>query len=219
MLRGGQGHRVIVAFVNGIGKAHRCGVAAGDILISIDGRRICTDLSAEQIQSCIRPPTILVFMGFVGKLKAEVRLNHRVPSCGVSDGKPFQWGSAPVQISDQVVFRPNAASLFLATQHEERHRQASQANYHAGICVDDDGSLVEDCNTTLQERVEDLPQSRCFEMYEIRHEEARSVVQRALSRALSRCKHEAQESANAADSQDPASSDPDCQDLVSTANL
>jgi len=70
---GGRGH-VVVASVRDGGNAYREGIQAGDRLVAIDGRKDFLGMTAEAVNDRLRAPTVLVFLGFVGKKHAEVRL-------------------------------------------------------------------------------------------------------------------------------------------------
>mmetsp|Transcript_93568 Transcript_93568/g.165537 ORF Transcript_93568/g.165537 Transcript_93568/m.165537 type:complete len:645 (-) Transcript_93568:127-2061(-) len=117
LIRGGAGRRVIVTAVTEDGKAHKAGVKAGDVLVSIDGKKDFVDKTADLIHTELRAPVMLVFMGFVGKLQAEVRLNYAEKVAGMASQQQVVFGrpDAPVQVIDEVVFQPSAAPLFLTT--------------------------------------------------------------------------------------------------------
>lgn len=117
-LRGGNGKRVVVNAVMEGGIAARAGVKAGDVLVSIDGNKDFMERSAAELHSSLAPPVMLVFMGFVGKLQAEVRLQHKQKSCGLPTQDEVFLGSRdkPVRVSDEVIFRPCSATLILATR-------------------------------------------------------------------------------------------------------
>jgi len=119
-LRGGDGRRLMVASVKRGGLADQAGVKSGDVLVSIDGKKDFTNMSAFAVQRSLRSPVTLVFMGFVGKLQAEVRLNNKELSCGLSSQDQVAVGrpGAPVQVLDEIVFQPTNATLFLAVQPE-----------------------------------------------------------------------------------------------------
>eukprot|EP00931_Biecheleriopsis_adriatica_P054970 TRINITY_DN3240_c0_g1_i1.p1 TRINITY_DN3240_c0_g1~~TRINITY_DN3240_c0_g1_i1.p1 ORF type:complete len:537 (-),score=116.54 TRINITY_DN3240_c0_g1_i1:182-1792(-) len=115
---GGSNRRLIVAGVKRGGKAELAGVKAGDVLVSIDGKKDFAGLSAEVVQRRLRAPAMLVFMGFVGKLHAEVRLNYKDDAAGLSCQDQVVIGrpEAPLQLADEVVFQPTSAPLFLAVE-------------------------------------------------------------------------------------------------------
>lgn len=73
--RTGQG-RFIVTAVRGDGPAARAGVVSGDQLISINGEKTWEYCPAKALLSGVKGPTNLVFLGFSGKLQAEVRVKQ-----------------------------------------------------------------------------------------------------------------------------------------------
>lgn len=80
---GGDGKRIQVTWMRAQGRAHLAGVKLGDTLASIDGWRVPTDADAENIYERLTPPCVLVFLGFIGKMNAEVRLTTELPKCGL----------------------------------------------------------------------------------------------------------------------------------------
>lgn len=123
-LRGGKGRHVIVAEVRDGGQAGRCGIRAGDRLVSIDGSKEFQDLSADAISEKLEGPTVLVFVGFIGQLQAEVRLNVTEESLGISNRQDVLTGSfsAPLQLCEERVFNTGMAPLFLSVGFEEEAR-------------------------------------------------------------------------------------------------
>jgi len=117
-LRGGGLRRIMVATVSDGGKAAQAGVKAGDVLVSVNGTKEFKGKSAEVVLASLQAPVMLVFMGFVGKLQAEVRLNHKPHTCGLSSQQQvlFSRQDAPVQVMDEVVFQSTGASIFLTTR-------------------------------------------------------------------------------------------------------
>jgi len=115
-LRGGGRHHIILAGLRDGGQAARAGVKVGDRLVSIDGKKDLLRLQAEAIQEGLKAPTVLVFLGFVGKLEAEVRLRYVEQVCGISSRQEAVQGmdSAPVQLCEERVFNVGRAPLFLA---------------------------------------------------------------------------------------------------------
>mmetsp|Transcript_177692 Transcript_177692/g.432331 ORF Transcript_177692/g.432331 Transcript_177692/m.432331 type:complete len:421 (-) Transcript_177692:97-1359(-) len=99
MLRGGNGRRIMVSAVTEGGKAAQAGVKAGDVLVSIDGKKDFKEMSADHVHASLKGPVMLVFLGFVGKLQAEVRLNYKQKVCGLSSQHQVVFGrpDAPVQ--------------------------------------------------------------------------------------------------------------------------
>eukprot|EP00930_Biecheleria_cincta_P031158 TRINITY_DN2161_c0_g1_i1.p1 TRINITY_DN2161_c0_g1~~TRINITY_DN2161_c0_g1_i1.p1 ORF type:complete len:343 (+),score=85.21 TRINITY_DN2161_c0_g1_i1:456-1484(+) len=130
----------MVAAVKRSGKAEQAGVKSGDVLVSIDGKKDFAGLSAEEVHRRLRAPVTLVFMGFVGKLQAEVRLNYKQRPCGLASKDQVAVGrpDAPLQVVDEVVFQPTTAPLFLAVNHE-----APPTNWPntIGLSAGDDGDV------------------------------------------------------------------------------
>mmetsp|Transcript_2709 Transcript_2709/g.6724 ORF Transcript_2709/g.6724 Transcript_2709/m.6724 type:complete len:499 (+) Transcript_2709:70-1566(+) len=120
VLRGGGAKRhIVVAGVREGGQAARAGVRAGDRLVSIDGRKDFIGSTADAVREILRAPTLLVFLGFVGKLQAEVRLTNADHVCGISYRREVLRGSfeAPVQVCEESIFNAGLASLFLTVSH------------------------------------------------------------------------------------------------------
>eukprot|EP00408_Alexandrium_pacificum_P064190 CAMPEP_0171159094 /NCGR_PEP_ID=MMETSP0790-20130122/2861_1 /TAXON_ID=2925 /ORGANISM="Alexandrium catenella, Strain OF101" /LENGTH=448 /DNA_ID=CAMNT_0011623579 /DNA_START=92 /DNA_END=1439 /DNA_ORIENTATION=- len=201
MLRGGNGRRVMVSAVTEGGKAAQAGVKAGDVLVSIDGKKDFKDKSADHVHAALKGPVMLVFLGFVGKLQAEVRLNYKQKLCGLSSQHQVVFGrpDAPVQVVDEVIFQPAMATLLLATSPPGPRssgsgvRSMSRGKGGAGA-AGDDGNVEEEPEDILDEGIKTY--RRCVKseaerhtvdslaaVYELRGHEARSLVSRALSKA------------------------------------
>jgi len=147
-LRGGGRHHIILAGLRDGGQAARAGVKVGDRLVSIDGKKDLLRLQAEAIQEGLKAPTVLVFLGFVGKLEAEVRLRYVEQVCGISSRQEAVQGmdSAPVQLCEERVFNVGRAPLFLAVMPNCRsHGQHS----------DDEGEGVEEEKESQEEQDEE----------------------------------------------------------------
>lgn len=208
-LRGGGKRRVMVAAVRRGGKAEQAGVKSGDVLVSISGKKDFAGLPIQEVQERLQAPVVLVFLGFVGKLQAEVRLNCKDHSCGLPAQEQVAVGlpEAPVKVVDEVVFQPSAASLFLTTFPPSQKQTLSRSWMGSvGLSVGDDGEvedldMVEDfheASGSLEEKIDvvktplrgpaDSPSpqdtsSTLPAVYELRGSEARHLVIRALSRA------------------------------------
>lgn len=160
VLRGGGRHHIIVAGIRESGQAARVGVRAGDRLVSINGKKDFLGQSADYVRERLEAPIVLVFLGFVGKLQAEVRLTCADHVCGISSRHEAVRGSsdAPVQLCEERVFNAGIASLFL-TVHD-RHEDPDD------------------------ERSGDNPTSPASSqpMFELQHREAHGLVKRALRR-------------------------------------
>lgn len=76
--------RVFVTAVASGGPAEHSGVQIGDQLVSVAGRRDFTGIATPDLLRNLPSPVSLIFLGFAGKLQAEVRLSHPdAPSCGL----------------------------------------------------------------------------------------------------------------------------------------
>eukprot|EP00927_Polykrikos_kofoidii_P023921 TRINITY_DN2185_c1_g1_i1.p1 TRINITY_DN2185_c1_g1~~TRINITY_DN2185_c1_g1_i1.p1 ORF type:complete len:493 (-),score=86.97 TRINITY_DN2185_c1_g1_i1:423-1901(-) len=126
LLRGGNGGHVVVAAVRDGGRASKVGVKSGDRLVSIDGRKDFLTCSADAIRDGLVPPTVLVFLGFVGKLQAEVRLTPSKSVCGMREEEMLSFSSeSPFALYDQRVFNPASSSIFLVSAEPRADRQVS----------------------------------------------------------------------------------------------
>jgi len=200
MLRGGNGRRIMVTAVNEDGKADRAGVKAGDVLVSINGKKDFIGYSADIVHASLVAPVLLVFLGFVGKLQAEVRLNYAEDIAGMALQENFLSSrpEATVQILEEVVFQPHAAGpIFLATDTITPHSDPQHPscvgmsniddlNLEGEASLDLDGMprvgfIMDDCsreNTALS--MNSLVTSS---VYELHVDEAKHLVQAALNRA------------------------------------
>jgi len=78
--------RIMVTCIRPDGQAARAGVVAGDQLVSINGEQIWEYTPAKAVLSGVRGPASLVFLGFSGKLQAEVRIKQPdEPRLGLSE--------------------------------------------------------------------------------------------------------------------------------------
>lgn len=115
---GGQGH-VVVASVRDGGNAYREGIRAGDRLVAIDGRKDFLGMTANAVHQKLKAPTVLVFLGFVGKKHAEVRLSYDDINCGVSGTKSVTEAVARQNlfwVCEEKVFDAGNAPIFMAAQ-------------------------------------------------------------------------------------------------------
>lgn len=153
--------RIMVTAVRENGIAMKAGVVAGDELVSIDGRKEFTGHPAHVVHASLRGPVTLVFLGFVGKLQAEVRVKRPPePRCGlppgtdvVTHGIERSNGIPQVQLCDAVVFQQDNASILIATEPSEV-----------------DASSRDDRQSADKTAV----------MYELQREDARSMLVQAL---------------------------------------
>eukprot|EP00419_Tripos_fusus_P004493 CAMPEP_0172690700 /NCGR_PEP_ID=MMETSP1074-20121228/24043_1 /TAXON_ID=2916 /ORGANISM="Ceratium fusus, Strain PA161109" /LENGTH=408 /DNA_ID=CAMNT_0013510681 /DNA_START=59 /DNA_END=1282 /DNA_ORIENTATION=- len=127
-LRGGGRHHIILAGLHDGGTAARAGVKVGDRLVSVDGKKDLLGLHAEAVQDELEAPVVLVFLGFVGKLEAEVRLRFREQAFGMSSRREAVWGThgAPLQVCEERVFNVGEAPLLLAVMPSWQSMQHMQ---------------------------------------------------------------------------------------------
>eukprot|EP00403_Amphidinium_massartii_P048575 CAMPEP_0178463084 /NCGR_PEP_ID=MMETSP0689_2-20121128/50154_1 /TAXON_ID=160604 /ORGANISM="Amphidinium massartii, Strain CS-259" /LENGTH=518 /DNA_ID=CAMNT_0020089963 /DNA_START=9 /DNA_END=1566 /DNA_ORIENTATION=+ len=130
VLRGGRGGRIVVTAVSDAGKAAAAGVRPGDVLASIDGKRDFGGHGAETILSSLVLPAALIFMGFIGKLQAEVRLNHNDgESLGMKVHEEVPIGPIgrphAVKVVDKVVFAQPSDSSSMAFWEGDGSAQGS----------------------------------------------------------------------------------------------
>ncbi|CAE7312907.1 GIP [Symbiodinium sp. KB8] len=118
--QGGGARRVVVASVRRGGLADKAGIKSGDLLVSINGKKDFAGLSASKILQRMRGAVTLVFLGFIGKWHAEVRLNTKESPCGLQSEMPIALGrpDAPLQVYEEIVFQPTTAPLLLAVPPE-----------------------------------------------------------------------------------------------------
>lgn len=113
--------RIMVTAVRENGIAAKAGVVAGDELVSIDGRKEFAGHPAHVVHASLRAPVTLVFLGFVGKLQAEVRVKRPPePKCGLAPGTDVVVGGLekqpqPVKLCDAVVFQQGESPSLLIT--------------------------------------------------------------------------------------------------------
>uniref|UniRef100_A0A6T8WMZ0 PDZ domain-containing protein n=1 Tax=Noctiluca scintillans TaxID=2966 RepID=A0A6T8WMZ0_NOCSC len=162
-LRCSRHGRIVVAAVREDGSASKAGVSAGDQLVSIDGWKGFAKCSPGLIHSNLRAPVTLIFVGFVGKLQAEVRVKPVAqPRFGLPPDVNVAGASSrasSVQLYDAVVFQPEAVSLLLMTKEEGKDARH--------------GSSGSGSNVGRPERARAL--------YELQREDAKGLVERALN--------------------------------------
>lgn len=155
-LRGGSGKRIEVNSIMHGGKAHLAGVKVGEVLTAVDGRRNLESLAAHVVQHNLLAPCTLVFVGFVGRLNAEVRLNVVPELCGLPVRKAGALDEAMrTWIVEQVLLDQRAGALWLATDSNLPDKAAKRRSVSADPCI-------------------------AREFFELRPSEARNVVRGAL---------------------------------------
>jgi len=127
-LRGGGHHHIVIVGCREGGQAARAGVKVGDRLVSIDGKKDLLALQAEAVQERLEAPVLLVFLGFVGKLEAEVRLKAKDQVCGISSREEAVQGmdGAPLQLCEERVLDVGTAPLFLAVMPSQQSKRPMQ---------------------------------------------------------------------------------------------
>jgi len=117
-----QHGRLKVTALRPAGMASLAGVEVGDQLISINGQKPDDSLLAEAVRIRLGAPATLIFMGFAGKLQAEVRVRQPdEPRCGLPAftdvaTTALNHGTdrnAQIELCDAVVFQQATASLLL----------------------------------------------------------------------------------------------------------
>lgn len=174
-LRGGSGAPVVVAAVRQGGKASLSGVTVGDRLASIDGSKAFMEMSADAVLKSLNAPTVLVFIGFVGHMMAEVRLeNIPCEGCGMPGRHSFlrelsRGAKSTVCICEEAVFNVGLASLFLVTQEDLRQ-----------------GAWVSGKQEFASKGQSDEPE--CATVLELQRSEARRMLKAALDSVKEQCR-------------------------------
>jgi hypothetical protein len=176
-LRSTRRGRIMVTALRENGAAMKAGVSAGDELVSINGRKDFAGHPAHVVHASLRQPVTLVFLGFVGKLQAEVRVKRPPePTCGLAPGidvmkVPEKSSQSEVVLCDAVVFQPRqAASLLITT--------GSDAPPSARLHRDEEPWNPAHRTPCHPERDEQAPCATV--MYELQREEARNLVFNSL---------------------------------------
>mmetsp|Transcript_18392 Transcript_18392/g.42945 ORF Transcript_18392/g.42945 Transcript_18392/m.42945 type:complete len:521 (-) Transcript_18392:74-1636(-) len=176
-LRSSRYGRIVVTAVREGGPASRAGVVAGDELVSIDGWKGFAECAPHIIHGCFKAPLTLIFVGFVGRLQAEVRVKPLPqPRLGMPRGQRLMGeanlattATSSLQLCDAVVFQQDPASLFILTNKESREAQEAASNGN-GVSRQEVQALrspaVQPQNSTA--------------MYELGQEDAKSLVQKAF---------------------------------------
>lgn len=179
LLRGGCGRHVVVAAVRDGGPASKVGVKAGDRLSSIDGNKEFRQLPTDTIREQLTAPTVLVFLGFVGKLQAEVRLSCSDRVCGLTAQQSAVMqreksaADSRFAICEETVFNSSSASLFLTASAGHRGKFPNSSCRARPVHFDIDEALAqgkaggtEDANASI--------------VFELQRGEALGILRRAL---------------------------------------
>lgn len=197
-LAGGSGRPVRIISVRDRSTAAIAGARIGDRLVSIDGKKNFMDLPASIIQERLKAPTKLVFMGFHGKLEAEVRLHNAEEAWGFSNQDAINEPGGVLEFRDVTVLNKSMAMmapLFLTTLLPEKECKEPDTYTKPTLqrsWTDDIASKlsaqVDNCSgkrvvwkrtpghsTSWTKHV--VPATPCFELHRL---EAHSLVQRAM---------------------------------------
>jgi len=168
-LRSTRRGRIMVTAVRDKGIAAKAGVVAGDELVSIDGRKDFVGHPAHVVHASLRAPCTLVFLGFVGKLQAEVRVKRPPePRLGLAVGNDVILSEGakapqPLRLCDAVVFQQGDSPSLLITAGAVGSEPARSSLY--------DGSAPEVKPSE--------PMSKTI-MYELQREDARNLLVNAM---------------------------------------
>lgn len=115
------GGRTFVRHLKKSGQAERSGVRVGDELVQIKSDQATDSAPSHLVDGSktlldVKPPVVLLFMGFAGRFPAEVKVPYKEPSAGLFSSAEEVVGGANFDLCDQVVFRAGDAPLFLALQ-------------------------------------------------------------------------------------------------------
>mmetsp|Transcript_43599 Transcript_43599/g.78350 ORF Transcript_43599/g.78350 Transcript_43599/m.78350 type:complete len:568 (-) Transcript_43599:86-1789(-) len=196
LLRGGHDRHLVVAAVRDGGPAAKAGVKAGDRLVSIDGKKEFLGLSADAVRDRLRAPAMIVFLGFVGKLQAEVRLTCADRMCGLSLRHEVARGynDAPLQVCEEKVFNAGIASLFLAVKDPRELEETDEVKISAGKSGDIETTPLLKEKTDQSSRPDEVDPvtgepitinldtyAPHIPMFELQRYEASDLVRRALA--------------------------------------
>jgi hypothetical protein len=166
-LRSTRRGRIMVTAVRDRGIAMKAGVVAGDELVSIDGRKSFVGHPAHVVHASLKAPVVLVFLGFVGKLQAEVRVKRPPePKCGLSPNmdvmQPVKSSpTSSLQLCDAVVFNHSHSGSLLITSENMETKEVCEEGADSGFHV---------AERTDSKTV----------MYELQREDAKSLVFNSL---------------------------------------
>lgn len=168
--------RIMVTAVHENGIAMKAGVAAGDELVSIDGRKEFVGHPAHVVHASLRAPVTLVFLGFVGKLQAEVRVKRPPePKCGLAPGTDIvvhgvEKSHSSAKLCDAVVFKQGDLTSLLITAGADEQARAEELQQPTTASLDQTVELGPPVPATASKTV----------MYELQREDARNLVVNAL---------------------------------------
>eukprot|EP00931_Biecheleriopsis_adriatica_P001551 TRINITY_DN10193_c0_g1_i1.p1 TRINITY_DN10193_c0_g1~~TRINITY_DN10193_c0_g1_i1.p1 ORF type:complete len:425 (-),score=103.68 TRINITY_DN10193_c0_g1_i1:119-1393(-) len=196
--RSGRG-RLMVTAVRGDGPAARAGVVAGDQLVSINGEKIWEYCPAKAVLNGVKGPVTLVFLGFSGKLQAEVRVKQpdeprlglppqiSVPNKVVAKTKREEDKKKRAEVGQMQSatsargyssFNPSAVELSLQDTVVFEHKPA----YSMFIATEEaDASVAQNDSKPKTPKQAAASSSRAGSgVYELLQEDARDILARAL---------------------------------------
>jgi len=168
--------RLMVTAVRGDGPAARAGVVAGDQLISINGEKIWEYYPAKAVLSGVRGPATLIFLGFSGKLQAEVRVKQ--------PDEPRLGLPAQVSVSTKVLQK--------SKREEDRRRrwvEVQKPSNPPSLRLLDPVVFEQRCSSSLliateaegeQADVQPAPPPPQLGVYELHQQDAREILYQAL---------------------------------------
>lgn len=169
--------RIMVTALQEDGPASRAGVTAGDQLASINGERTFRKGPAKSILANVLAPATIVFLGFAGKLQAEVRVRQPdQPRCGLPAATEIVLNhsgrtSSRLRLTEAVIFQTRISSLFIATM------SPPEADLGLVSSVEPEtGSEQATCTIVRAPEVGETEPG----LYELQREDARRVLKRAL---------------------------------------
>lgn len=174
--------RIMVTALQPDGPAARAGVTAGDQLASIDGKRFTVTRPANAMLAHLEGPVTLVFLGFAGKLQAEVRVRQPdQPSCGMpasADMVIQGFSGKGFRLAEAVIFEQQVESLFIATGSTREDSLTPMMHPLAQEELPSSGSPAEGG--------QDLETNANEALFELQREDARRVLKRAMKNNVSK---------------------------------
>mmetsp|Transcript_58763 Transcript_58763/g.137176 ORF Transcript_58763/g.137176 Transcript_58763/m.137176 type:complete len:421 (-) Transcript_58763:24-1286(-) len=180
------GGHVMVTAVRSAGPAAQAGVTTGHKLVSIDGQKSFMGVATDDILRGLVGPVSLVFLGFVGKVLAEVQVDQPgAPSCGLPEvtdiGLSVLPKDEPVELRNATLFQSHDGSLLLSTGDlrdgsTKSDGLSSRARSRNGDGIDDYGGSTKDEDDELEDMGAD-PEP----VFELQRKDARFLLRSALT--------------------------------------
>mmetsp|Transcript_50133 Transcript_50133/g.119332 ORF Transcript_50133/g.119332 Transcript_50133/m.119332 type:complete len:423 (-) Transcript_50133:351-1619(-) len=173
------GGHVMVTAVRSAGPAAQAGVTTGHKLVSIDGQKTFLGIPTDDILRGLVGPVSLVFLGFVGKILAEVQVDQPgAPSCGLPEVTDIGLSMVPknetIELLDATMFQRHDASLLLSTG-ERDGIAARESTSRSRAPAENDG---DDADQEEQLEEEDIDAELVFEL---QRKDARYLLRNALT--------------------------------------